>query len=174
MPIVPFVPAIIGAGASVGGAALAAHGATKAADTQAQASDRALALQKELYEQQRSDLAPYRQLGYGALGTLAGLVGQPAPSNPMTASPPVKTGVPAAMESFANNPPAAITPGNGLGAIQRFNQFPGPFAQQVSQAAAAGNGLPAVVTMRTPDGRVVQIPAARVNEAIARGAQKVG
>jgi hypothetical protein len=88
----PVVPAIIGAGAALGGAAIAAHGVTSAANTQAASSDKALQLQKELYEQQRRDLTPYRAAGQGAIGQLGyglgvsgfegGPTSQMAPSRP--------------------------------------------------------------------------------------------
>jgi hypothetical protein len=47
-----------------------ARAARKAADTQAAAADRAMAQELAMYEQSREDLAPYRELGYTALGDI--------------------------------------------------------------------------------------------------------
>ena len=59
MPAAAFIPMIIGAGATVAGSAIAAHGARSAANTQAQAGRDAADL-----------FAPYRQAGAAAVGRL--------------------------------------------------------------------------------------------------------
>lgn len=63
--------------AIIGSAAIGAIGASKqasaaksAAATQAAAADRAMAQEMAMYEQSREDLAPYRELGYTALGDI--------------------------------------------------------------------------------------------------------
>lgn len=77
------MPAAIPIVAAVAGSYIASRGATKAADTQAAASDRASQLaadqaaqtrsdQQALLAQQRADGAPYREAGYGALSQLVG------------------------------------------------------------------------------------------------------
>lgn len=53
--------AVVGAGALGAGASI--YGANKAADTQSAAAAQAAAIQKQMYDQTRSDLAPYRQIG---------------------------------------------------------------------------------------------------------------
>jgi hypothetical protein len=60
----------IGAGAGLVGSSMQARAARKAADTQAAAADRAMAQELAMYEQGREDLAPYRELGYTALGDI--------------------------------------------------------------------------------------------------------
>ena len=45
--------------------------ADKAAEAQAAATDRALQAQREMYQQQREDLAPWRETGVSSLGELA-------------------------------------------------------------------------------------------------------
>jgi hypothetical protein len=60
----------IGAGAGLAGSSMQARAARKAADTQAAAADRAMAQEMAMYEQSREDLAPYRELGYTALGDI--------------------------------------------------------------------------------------------------------
>lgn len=69
-------PAISG-GTSILGAITAADAARDAARTQAGAANDANALLWQMYNQNRADLAPYRQAGYASLGQLAGLVDQP-------------------------------------------------------------------------------------------------
>jgi hypothetical protein len=81
MPIVAAVPAIIGAAGAIGGSAIAAHGASKAADAQVaganhaadlqhQDAQAALAFQKQEYADQQRNQAPFLHAGQGAIGTL--------------------------------------------------------------------------------------------------------
>ena len=60
------------AGASIVSGAMGARAAKKAAQTTADATVRAQEIQREMYEQGRQDLAPYRGLGYGALSEIGG------------------------------------------------------------------------------------------------------
>jgi hypothetical protein len=55
--------AVIGAGASI-------YGANKAADIQSKNADRVAAIQQEQYQQTRSDLSPYRDIGTDATGRM--------------------------------------------------------------------------------------------------------
>jgi hypothetical protein len=66
--------AIIGS-AVVGavGANQQAKAAKSAAGMQAAAADRAMQQEREMYEQSREDLAPYREQGYAALSDIAGM-----------------------------------------------------------------------------------------------------
>lgn len=84
MPAAVAIPAIIGAagvGTSVATGIMGANAARDAADTQAQAADRAAQLQyqaskdsldfqKQVYGQTREDQAPYREAGVSALGEI--------------------------------------------------------------------------------------------------------
>jgi hypothetical protein len=56
--------------AILGSALFGSRSASKAADTQAAAADRAAELQAEQYRQTREDQAPYRQAGYNALAEM--------------------------------------------------------------------------------------------------------
>ncbi len=78
---------LIGAGAQLGGAYLASNANQNAANRQVQAgnqqiaaqtdaTNRALQLQADMYNQNRADLAPWRAVGSNALASLAGQVGQ--------------------------------------------------------------------------------------------------
>lgn len=84
----PFITtaAIVGAGiAGLGGAALSAHAAGKAADAQMSAADRAAELQhedaqsalaenKRQYDTNQANLAPWLKAGQGAIGQLSGML----------------------------------------------------------------------------------------------------
>jgi hypothetical protein len=74
-----------GIAGSIGGAAIASHGAGKAADTQAAAADRAAQLQhedaqasldftKKQWETQQNNLQPWLTAGTGAINTLTGML----------------------------------------------------------------------------------------------------
>lgn len=70
----PVAGAIIGGAASIGGSLLAGSAAKSAANTQAAAAMHAADLQNQQYQQTRSDLAPYRNAGTGAVGSLADML----------------------------------------------------------------------------------------------------
>lgn len=67
--------AAIGAGASYLGSSQQADAAQQAAQTQAQASNAATQLQRDIYNQNRADIAPYREIGTQGLYSLADLIG---------------------------------------------------------------------------------------------------
>ena len=64
------VTGTIAAVATVGSSVIGSKAAKSAANTQAAAADRAMAQEMAMYEQSREDLAPYRELGYTALGDI--------------------------------------------------------------------------------------------------------
>ena len=59
--------AVIGGVAAIGGAVIQSRSASKAADAQEEASEDAIAFQREALEQSRADLQPFRQAGENAL-----------------------------------------------------------------------------------------------------------
>lgn len=63
------------AGATVGSSLISANASQNAADAQANAADKAAQVQWDMYNQTRSDLAPFTQTGVGAAHTLASLFG---------------------------------------------------------------------------------------------------
>lgn len=67
MPAALLVPSLIGAGASVAGAAIGAHSASSAEKAQTDAANKALALQSQIYQDQKAALQPYQQLGTDAI-----------------------------------------------------------------------------------------------------------
>ncbi|MES9949350.1 MAG: hypothetical protein ABW118_10355 [Candidatus Thiodiazotropha sp.] len=73
------------------GSLISANATKKAARTAAGASREATELQREIYNQNRDDLAPYRETGTAALGQLAQLLGINVPQAPVateTVAPP--------------------------------------------------------------------------------------
>lgn len=68
------VAAAVGAAAVVGGATQMITG-SKAAKAQKKGADHAVAEQRREYDQDRADLAPYRETGTAALGKLASMYG---------------------------------------------------------------------------------------------------
>lgn len=71
----PVGATVAGAAATVGGAAMSASASRNAAQTQADAADRASQVQWDMYQQQREDMAPWRDIGGSAINRLAHLAG---------------------------------------------------------------------------------------------------
>ena len=159
------LPTIIGAGAQVGGAAIAAHGNTKAAEIAAAQQDRALAQAKEIYQQQRADLSPYRSMGVNALGPLSFGMGLPTPDTTkgpfdQPQAPPPYT-VPGAVD--ASGHPMA---GRGNEAVT-----PPTTAQQMGTLNQMNSSTVRVQNPQT--GLVHLIPADQVSVAVQNGGRIV-
>jgi hypothetical protein len=67
------VSATISAVGSVGSGLIGASAARKAADQQSKAAERAMAMEREMFDLSRADLAPYRETGYTALKDIEGM-----------------------------------------------------------------------------------------------------
>ena len=65
--------ALISGGASLAGGLIGASGAKKAAETQAAAAREAIAQQRQMFDIQNAQQAPYREAGYSALSDIAGM-----------------------------------------------------------------------------------------------------
>jgi len=171
------------------GARRAAGAADKAADVQEAASDKSLALVKEMYEQDRADRAPYRALGRGAVGGLGHLAGvnlaaygDPAPS---ASAKPGADGAPTA-PSRAEQAQAAL---------DRIEQQPGvnrsPRTQAVRDALAReaagtthdlaqptsswtrhGATPTSMVRVQAPDGEVRELPPDVAYQALQAGGRR--
>jgi len=72
--------AVVGAGASLIGGSQAASAAEQGAQAQADANKYAADIQKQIFEQQRSDLAPWRAAGSAALSEITALNGLAPPT----------------------------------------------------------------------------------------------
>ena len=83
-----FIGAAVAGGIAVAGAvatsAIQSSAAKKAAETQAESADAATQLQREMYQQQREDIAPWRDAGQWALPRLQQLLRQ-GPGQPFRA-----------------------------------------------------------------------------------------
>ena len=76
--------AVIGAGASMAGASANSKAAKSAASAQAQASAQNTALQRDIYNQNKSALSPYISTGNAAMGQINALLGIATPETPGT------------------------------------------------------------------------------------------
>lgn len=146
------LPTIIGAGASLGGAAIGSKGISDAAKIQAESADKALQVQKEQYALQRQDTAPYRALGQGAVGNLGYLSGIDTQSK-----------VPELSQTVPNVPYGqTAAPTSPLGTLG-----------QMAPAAPAQSPQAGMVRVKAPSGQVGLIPQARLQDALAGGMQQV-
>lgn len=177
------VASSVAAGATVYGAHKAGSAAEHAADTQASSADKALGVQKEMYEQQRSDLSPYRAAGQGSVGQLSYLLGVPG----FEKGPMSQMAKPAATTGTAPAPPpyGGLTSNDFLGSIiggklppgaqQLQTTAPGagsdPLASFKAGQAAAGGGP--MVTVRAPTGETRAIPQSQLQKALTLGGQIV-
>lgn len=74
MPVVPFIPAIVGGVGAVAGGAMQAKSARDAASAQERAAMMQQESQERMFNKQLELMAPFREAGYGALEGLQGLV----------------------------------------------------------------------------------------------------
>jgi len=73
---------LIPAAATLGSALLGSRAASSAARTQAAAADRSAEVQRDIYQQQRADLEPWRTSGVNALAPLVAATGQSYTQSP--------------------------------------------------------------------------------------------
>lgn len=149
-------PALFTAGATVasglGGALIGSHSAGNAANIQATAAQKALDVQKQIYDQQRADRAPYLAASTGALGSLGQLAQKPQymamPAQRLGASSPTAPAMPSSLGQLGQAPPMAAAPDNG---------------------APAG-----MVTVQDPQsGQQMHIPQQNLQTALSRGLKQV-
>ncbi len=146
--------------ANLAGSIIQSRQASKAAEAEKEAADKALALQSNIYQQQRSDLAPYRNAGASSLSALTYGLGLDPSKSADTTTPYFQQqaqaqNTAAQQTSQAQNrmPPAApsqAVPRTSLSAI----------------SAPAANGF---VNMVSPDGRPARVPQNQVQAAMAAG-----
>ena len=142
MPAAVAIPLII-AGSSVAGAAISAHAAGKAADQQAAAGDKALGLQRDIYNQQSQALSPYIGLGYGAMDRYNQHYGGGMPTG-------------GAMNGGGYNmPPGGFGLSNA--AVPRVNA---PMPQRAG-----------LVRVQAPTGEVAMLPQVQAQRAVQMGAR---
>lgn len=180
MPAAVAIPAIIGAAGSVGGALIQRHAANSATQAQTDASDKALNLQRDIYTQQRNDLAPYREGGAGAMSLLnlgLGITPQGTATVPgLTSDGPHTSargpnGEPGQVAQ--RNPNAQTTTFVPATAYTGDTAVPRGLAS-LGQSPAQAQTSSSYVTMRAPDGATRQVPANQVGFYQAKGAEVVG
>ncbi len=140
--------------ANLAGNYLQSRQVDKAVQAQVDAANKALDLQSNVYQQQRADLAPYRNVGSASIGELSRLMGLPAGSD--TTTPYFQQQAAAQQATAQQNqqaqnrqPPAAPTQAAPRGTI-----------------SGLGDGF---VNMVSPDGRPARVPQAQVNAALQAG-----
>lgn len=149
--------AAIAGGATVASSIIGSNAAKSAAETQAAAGNKALDLQKSIYDQQQQNLAPYRQAGNVGLASLTGRV-----ANPGTLSSGGNGWV-----SSAGQPTLASMTAPPTGGA------PMASSQQGSMGLASMTAGQTVL-MRSPDGLTTKpVPAELVDHYRQQGAQVV-
>lgn len=172
MPAAAVIPAIIGAGASVGGALLEKNAAQKASQAQQQSQQQALNLYRDIYTQQRQDVSPYLSAGTAALGNLMHNYGPGANFNQNVASTLTPyagaIGMPRSVAAYqpASGAAAGGPVGFSLGGLPGAG---GPMQQPFGGPVNAGGSGP--VRMVGPDGTAALVPPHRVQDALRAGAR---
>jgi hypothetical protein len=176
---------LIGAGINGAVGLFNAHKAGKAADkavTQQTASaDKALALQKEIYNKQAAALAPYTNAGAQAVGTLGHAMGF-APMTAGAGGGPIDTGAggeytgtgrtapPGAMITGHAIPrPDGMRPPHGWGMVNTLGEGVQSLIQGRHNAASSIRTR----KMRAPDGEIADVPEAEVEHYSSLGATEV-
>ena len=131
--------AVVSASASMIGSSNASSAAQHAADTQAQSDKYAADIQKQIFEEQRGDLAPWRTAGVGALNQINALLGLAPPTQGTTTTTPVAT--------TTIRVPIAGQASSGI--LNNNNPIWSAIAQQVQDRTAPG-GYRTVTTTGQP------------------------
>jgi hypothetical protein len=140
----------------------------KAVQAQVDAANKALDLQKNIYQQQRSDLAPYRNVGSSSISELSRLVGLPASSDTTTPyfqqqAQAANSAVPQNAQRDPNNPATTPVPAGNYTGGQAVPRNPSTLA------GLAPTDQAGLVNMVSPDGRPARVPSAQVQSALAAG-----
>lgn len=183
-----------GASLALTAAGASMEGAEKAAKQEEQANNQALALQKQMYEQHRQDMAPWANTGASAMYQLGSAMGLPAGGGPIGGGGlgPLEQAAPTAREPqlpawydeskspFYNvgrrkiDPVANyLKPGEpGIWKRLTVGQMT-PHEQQNAAAEQTSSSLGSTVRMRDPDGEESDVPADMASYFEAKGAQRV-
>jgi hypothetical protein len=180
MPPIVIAGGIAAAGA-IGSAIIASKAAKSAAQTQTEASDKALDLQKEMYNTTRSDLSPWTTQGQKAATALGSLMGldsvSGATSGSSSGSTSTQTGsrTPTPNAVYMNK--AVPTDSAAADDVQQAltNQIASTYplssvASNNPQTAAQAQTQSGYVTMRAPSGETQSVPSHTVNLWKSRGA----
>lgn len=153
MPPLVIMGGLAAAGA-IGGAAISSSASKSAAETQAQSGANALNVQKQMYDQTRSDLQPWVTQGSQAVGTLGALMGMGGTVN--------------------GQPVGGQTPSGGTTTLGQFSA-PNQTPQQMGlvNPAQQNGGEDRMVTLQAPDGSTRQFPMSQAQRFISAGARLV-
>ncbi len=163
MTTAAIITTVAAVGGSVGGAVIASHGQTEAAETNAQAAEKAgdktaqstreaLDFQKQVYGQRQAQLSPYSTIGTGALNQLSSGLGI-RPTTPVNVPMTLSNGQPAMPQQGQQG---------SIGAL-------GAQAAKLPTDASMGG----MVTVKAPTGETRQVPSGLAEFYTARGAQVV-
>lgn len=185
-----FWSSLIGSGALLGGAAMQSNAAGDAAKLQADAIQKAIDLQREMWQTQRSDLAPYRGIGQGSAAKAGYLLGIPGfeagPTEYLAqsrAQNPVPTNLAGLTPGTNQQPPS----GSGMPPVSYNTQpftresdnnagpvtFPPGTYPQRGATNLAGLGPQPMVRLMAPDGSQRSVPQGEAEFFISRGAKRL-
>jgi hypothetical protein len=173
MPTTAITIGIISAGTQIASSAIQSHAASNATKAETAAGQQALQVEQQQYQQGRSDLAPYRQVGSGALSKLGQIFGVP-----MTDPTSIPTG-PASPTALAssNGLPLSLRPGTlatpgSTGDPRNLGPSLGTAgARPSSLASLSGSDGAAPVRVQAPDGNIYSVPPSQVAAAQQQGGQ---
>lgn len=173
MPVAPFIPAIIAAGAGVGGALINKSASDNATEAESEAADKAIQLTKEMYEQDRADFMPYQNLGAYSVGQLGHLVGMPEnfgqQAVQQATTPTARTAVPREPMSLLDRGRAFAEQAQ----TRRAEQEPSSLLHTLRDLGAARQTASSFVRMRAPNGEESDVDPREAALFEAQGARRI-
>jgi hypothetical protein len=158
----------ISAGTNIASTAMQNRANTKARDQQQQATNQAQGSLDRVYQQTRGDLAPYMNVGSGAMTSLGQMVGLPQqPAAPQGAQPP------SAMGNMAQGLAGVGTGLLGQMGVGTAKDAKGRLPEIVQNVAQARTGS-SYVRMRAPNGQMGTVPSDQVPHYQQLGGEVVG
>jgi len=156
----------LGMAGGLAGSLIQSNQADKATKAQQEAAAKALELQSNIYQQQRADLAPYRQAGASSLSALTYGLGLDPSKTADTTTPYFNQQAQAQNNAVPQN--AQRNPGSPTTQpIPAGNYTGGQAVPRVSSLAPTGQD--GTVAMMSPDGRQARVPQNQVQAALAAG-----
>lgn len=177
-----YAPSILGGAATLGGAAIQANAQKQAAADQLQAAREALAFQEAVYRQKQGQVAPYINMGSGALADLGTGLGVTPGNTAGTVNLPTIPGQPPGNNIVPTNAPGSGTSLSPTARATTINPATGqPWTATMPTAPPTGalTGLAqpnlaksqsqSGVRMRAPNGQAYMVPPEMVSQAQANG-----
>ncbi len=154
-------------GANLAGSIIQSRQASKAAEAEQAAAEKALALQSNIYQQQRADLAPYRNAGSSSLSALTYGLGLDPSKSADTTTPYFQQQAQAQNNAVPQN--AQRNPNSPATQPIQAGNYTGGTAVPRTSLTALSSPSSGMVAMRSPDGRPAQVPQNQVQAALAAG-----